>query len=49
MSASREAQQLPLSLQEETQMSKCVINRLLLVLYCDIVLPILSMAVSYQK
>ena len=28
MSASREAQQIPLSLQGETQMSKCVIDRL---------------------
>ena len=45
MSVSREAQQIPLSPQEETQMSKCVIDNN----NCGIVLPTLSIAVSYQN
>ena len=45
MSASREAQQKPLSPQEETHMSKCVIDRN----NCGIVLATLSIAVSYQN
>ena len=43
MSKSRETQPAPTNPQEETQISKCVIDRLV-----SVVLPTLSMAVSYQ-
>ena len=48
MSAGRETQPTPLSSQEETQMSKCVIDRLVSVVSM-VVLPTLSMAVSVQS
>ena len=52
MLASRETQEIPLSLQEETHMSKCLISRLVSVVSITVVLywlSLMSMAVSDQN
>ena len=49
MSPSRETQPTPFSLQEETQMSKCVTDRLVSVVSIMVVLYCSSRAVSYQN
>ena len=49
MSILTETQPTPTSLQGEPQMSKCDIDRLVGINNCGVVLPILSLTVSYHN